>query len=73
VTERFKLADGGMRLDVSFMVEDPGALNAPWSATRSRQRVQRGPQDSNDSCAEDHNNCFNLDIEQVPMAGKPDF
>jgi hypothetical protein len=73
VTERFKLADGGNRLDVSFTVEDPGAFNAPWSATRSRQRVSRGPQDGNDSCAEDHNNYFNLDIEQVPMAAKPDF
>ena len=73
VTERFKLADGGKTLDVSFTVEDPGAFNAPWSATRSRQRVQRGPLDGNDACAEDHNNYFNLDIEQVPMAEKPDF
>ena len=73
VTERFKLADGGNRLDVSFTVEDAGAFNAPWSATRARHRVSRGPQEGNDSCAEDHNNYFNLDIEQVPMAGKPDF
>jgi hypothetical protein len=73
VTERFKLADGGMRLDVSFTVEDPGAFNAPWSATRARHRVQRGGQEGNDTCSEDHNNYFNLDIEQVPMAEKPDF
>jgi hypothetical protein len=73
VTERFKLADGGKTLDVSFTVEDPGAFNTPWSGTRSRQRVQRGPLDGNDACAEDHNNYFNLDIEQVPTAEKPDF
>jgi hypothetical protein len=73
VTERFKLTDGGKTLDVSFTVEDPGAFNAPWSGTRSRHRVVRGPLDGNDACAEDHNNYFNLDIEQVPMADKPDF
>jgi len=73
VTERFKLADGGKTLDVSFTVEDAGAFNAPWSGTRARHRVERGPLDGNDACAEDHNNYFNLDIEQVPMADKPDF
>jgi len=68
VTERFKLSDGGKTLDVFFTVEDPGAFNAPWSGTRARHRVERGPLDGNDACAEDHNNYFNLDIEQVPIA-----
>src|SRR5947207_10600290 len=73
VTERFKLTDGSKTLDVSFTVEDPGAFNAPWSGMRARHRVVRGPLDGNDACAEDHNNYFNLDIEQVPIADKPDF
>jgi len=74
VTERFKLIDGGKTLDVSFTVEDPGAFYAAWSASRPRQRVQHGPMDGHEAgCSEDHNNYFNLDIEQVPIADKPDF
>jgi len=73
VIERFKLGNGGRTLDLSFTVEDPGAFNAPWSGTRPRQRVQRGPLTGDDTCAEDHENYFNLDIEPVPTAEKPDF
>ncbi len=73
ITERFQITDGGKTLAVSFKVEDPGAFNAPWSGTRNRQRVQRGAITGDDACAEDHNNYFNLDIEQVPTADKPDF
>src|SRR5262245_12799436 len=72
VVERFKLINGGDTLEVSFRVEDPGAFNVPWTGTRNRQRVQRGPLDADNIC-EDYNNYFNLDIEPVPTANHPDF
>ena len=72
VVERFKLINGGDTLEVAFRVEDPGAFNAPWTGTRNRQRVNRGPLDEN-ICAEDTANFFNHDIEPLPTAGRPDF
>ena len=73
VVERFKLINGGDTLEVAFRVEDPGAFNAPWTGTRNRQRVQRGPLEGDQICAEDHENYFNLDIEPIPTAERPDF
>jgi hypothetical protein len=72
VVERFKLISGGDTLEISFRVEDPGAFNAPWTGTRNRQRVQRGPIDEN-ICAEDYGNPLNLDLEPLPTADSPDF
>jgi len=72
VIERFKLVDGGNTLELSFKVVDPGAFNQPWSGTRNRQRVQRGPLDEN-ICAEDTNNFFDHEIEPLPTATRPDF
>ena len=73
VVERFKLINGGDTLEVSFRVEDPGAFNAPWTGTRNRQRVKRGPLEPDAICAEDSENYFNLDIEPIPTAERPDF
>jgi hypothetical protein len=72
VVERFKLINDGNTLEVSFRVEDPGAFNAPWSGTRNRERVRRGPLEEN-ICAEDTANFFNHDIEPLPTADHPDF
>lgn len=72
VVERFKLINGGDTLEVAFRVEDPGAFNAPWTGTRNRQRLRRGPIDEN-ICAEDTANFFNHDIEPLPTAERPDF
>src|SRR5436305_9038993 len=30
VVERFRLIDGGRRMEARIRVEDPGAFNAPW-------------------------------------------
>jgi hypothetical protein len=49
VVERWKMADGGQALDVSFTVEDPDAFNAPWSGTRRFRRVQNAM--AEDVCA----------------------
>jgi hypothetical protein len=72
VTERFKLINSGDTLEVSFKVEDPGAFNAPWTGTRNRALVKRGPIEEN-ICAEDTANFFNFDIEPLPTATRPDF
>jgi hypothetical protein len=72
VVERFKLINGSNTLEVSFRVEDPGAFNAPWTGTRNRERVRRGPLEEN-ICAEDTANFFNHDIEPLPTADRPDF
>lgn len=42
VVERYHLDDGGKALRVDFTVEDPGAFNAPWSATVAYHR-EAGP------------------------------
>ena len=67
VVERWKLADNGQALDVSFMVDDPDAFNAPWGGMRRYRRVQQAM--AEDVCAE--NNYF-FDYH-IPTAAKPDF
>ena len=72
VIERFKITDGGKKLDVSFTVEDPGAFYKPWGATRPRFFVKGQPL-SEDACASNNDDKFNQGFEPVPMADKPDF
>jgi hypothetical protein len=67
VVERWKMADGGQALDVSFTVEDPDAFNAPWSGMRRYRRVHNAM--AEDVCAE--NNLY-FDYH-IPVASKPDF
>jgi len=75
VIERFKLIDGGRMLEVNFTVDDPGAFNAPWSAT-VRYRRGAAPQPLTEQpCADEyvgglsfHNRFFD-----VPTATTPDF
>jgi hypothetical protein len=75
VVERFRLIDDGKTLEVAFTVEDPGAFYQPWSGTRNRHRVanpnnrMREP----DVCAEVSEDYFNLGLEPVPTAEKPEF
>jgi len=75
VVERFRLIDDGRTLEVAFTVEDPGAFYQPWSGTRNRHRVanpnnrMREP----DVCAEVSEDYFNLGLEPVPTAEKPEF
>jgi len=71
VVERFRLIDGGKALEVNFTVDDPGAFNAPWSASKRWKRV-RGTLEE-DVCAENNENYFNYDVEPMPHADKPDF
>ena len=38
--ERFRMSDGGMRLEVRLHVEDPGAFTTPWDAMQRYRRVE---------------------------------
>jgi hypothetical protein len=71
VVERFKLIEGGKALEVNFTVEDPGAFNMPWSASKRWKRVQAPL--AEESCAENNANYFGYEVEPLPHADKPDF
>ncbi len=40
--ERFRLTDGGNRLEARIHVEDPGAFTTPWDAAQRWRRVEPG-------------------------------
>jgi hypothetical protein len=71
VIERFKVANGGKALDVSFTVDDPGTFYKPWSARRPRYRADGRMNE--DSCAANNDDKFNLGFDPVPTATAPDF
>jgi hypothetical protein len=71
VVERFRAIDGGKALAVDFTVEDPGALNAPWSAGKRWLRVQAPL--AEEACAENNANYFSYQVEPLPQAERPDF
>jgi len=73
VVERWRLADGGNRLEMDVTVDDPGTFNAPWSGRLRWQKVNRGPMIES-ICAENNNaNYFHLDEWPIPEAKKADF
>ena len=45
VVERFRLTDGGNRLEARIHVEDPGAFTTPWDAVQRWRRVEPGRAD----------------------------
>jgi len=71
VIERFKITDGGKRLDVSMTMDDPGTFYKPFSARRSRYRVQ-GEEMVEDSCAANNDDILHQGLEPAPTADKPD-
>jgi|SRR5579883_179823 hypothetical protein len=71
VVERFQLLDGGKALEADFTVDDPGAFNAPWSASKRWKHVAAPL--AEESCAENNAGYFGYDIEPMPQADKPDF
>jgi hypothetical protein len=68
VVERFKLVDGGKKMQVDITFEDPDAFNAPWSVMQRYDRVQR--QMDEEVCAENNQHLFDY---HIPVANKPDF
>ena len=47
VVERFRLLDGGNRLEARVHVEDPGAFTTPWDAIQRFRRVEPRRADNN--------------------------
>jgi hypothetical protein len=74
VVERFRLINGGNTLEVAFTVEDPGAFHQPWSGTRNRHRVMNpNSKPAEFDCSAANDDYFNIGLEPVPAADKPEF
>ena len=71
--ERYTMSEDGRTMQGSATVEDPGAFTMAWSATQRWRRVQQPILES--ICAENNNNYnyFNLNVDPIPEAAKPDF
>ncbi len=72
VIERFKLIEGGKRIEVSVHVEDRGAYTMPWNAIQRYRRSEDEPMPEM-VCAENNADYFGYDVVPLPRAGKPDF
>ncbi len=72
VIERYKLLDGGRRLQVSFTVDDPGAFNTPWSGMQIYRRSNQGAL-LEAPCADGLNSPFYDKRHPIPQAKTPDF
>ena len=72
VVERWKLATDGRAVDVSILVEDPGAFTMPWSAVQRWRRVDNEPL-SMATCNENNGDFFSQGLVPLPEATEPDF
>jgi hypothetical protein len=72
VIERFKLIDGGRRIEVDVHVEDPGAYKTAWNAIQRYRRTEDEPMPEM-VCAENNAEYFGYDVVPLPHADKPDF
>jgi hypothetical protein len=70
VTERWRMIEGGKKLEILISIDDPGTFNEPFQALRQYNRVTRTL--SEDICSENNVNPFGIDYG-VPVAEKPDF
>src|SRR5215468_1862348 len=70
VTERWRLIEGGKKLEILLSIDDPGTFHQPWQALRQYDRVDRPL--SEDVCSENNINPFGIDYG-TPVAQKPDF
>ena len=74
VVERFRLINDGNTLEVAFTVDDPGTFYKQWSGTRNRHRVVNPAARPNEpDCSEANDDYFNIGLEPVPTATRPDF
>jgi hypothetical protein len=72
VVERFTLGSDGRTLNVTVIVDDPGAFTTPWSARQVYHLEFQGPWDES-PCADNNTNYFGFDVSPLPTAAKPDF
>jgi hypothetical protein len=68
VIERWRMIDGGNRMEVMVRIEDPDTFNEPWSAVQHYRRVSQEMQE--EACAENNAHLFDY---HIPVAEKPDF
>jgi hypothetical protein len=47
VVERYRMINGGMGMEISVYVEDPGAFTTPWRAVQRWRRVEPGVAENN--------------------------
>lgn len=71
VTERWHMTEA-KTIDVTVVVDDPGAFTASWSARQLYRRSDEGPLVEM-VCAENNANYFNRDVVPIPSAPAPDF
>ena len=71
VTERYKMADGGRGLRVTFTIDDPKAFNEPWSGV-AIYRQAKGPM-IEAVCAENNFDYFIGKSYPIPEAKRIDF
>ena len=72
VVERFRMIEDGKTMEVKVHVEDPGAFTTPWDVSQRYVRSTREPMVET-ICAENNTNYFNVEIDPMPEARKPDF
>ena len=70
VTERWRLIEGGKKLEILLTIDDPGTFYQPWQALRQYDRVNRPSME--DTCSENNINPFGIDYG-TPVAKRPDF
>ena len=71
VTERWRMVEGGKKLEILITIDDPGTFNQAWQALRQYDRVNRTL--AEDACSDNNiNNPFGIDYG-TPVAAKPDF
>jgi hypothetical protein len=68
VIERWRMIDGGNRMEVMVRIEDPDTFNEPWSAVQHYRRVSQEMQE--EACAENNAHLFDY---HIPVADKSDF
>ncbi len=74
VIERYKLVDGGRRMQGMVTVEDPGAFTTKWSGLHYFTKHNTPIADSESICAENNDaNYFHEDQVPIPQTKTPDF
>jgi hypothetical protein len=74
VIERYRVINSGRGLDTSFVVDDPGAYNKPWSGRRPRYFLANRPLNDMDRiCAAGNEDVLNQGLEPLQKATMPDF
>jgi len=72
VVERFRLVEGGEKLQADITIEDPAALKQPLHVIHQWRKVQ-GPM-TESRCADGESfNPFGQRAEPIPVASKPEF